>query len=127
MIRQFKLSPSLACYLSVKELPNGHELGVIFMSKEKGCIWGPKDRPISEAPWPVVLTDVIHKHFNTVFAFEHEDWKGPEPSPRAAFMQSIQPWIVYIEVPDEEAIPTPQHELGIPPVLPQPVQQEPES
>ena len=105
MKRVFQLRPGIAAYLGVKELTNPgvtgpHEHAAIFMSHEKGVVVGMRETPLADWEWPKQVKDAVNEHFRKVFALRHEDWTPSylhEPSPRAAYLDSLQPWLVEVD------------------------------
>lgn len=57
----------------------------IFMSHERGVVVGIAAVPLDKTDWPEEVKAEVRRHFKTVFDLEHEMWKGPGPSPRAAY------------------------------------------
>lgn len=97
MKRSFELSPGIAALLHVRELTEEVVRAAIFLSVEKGVVVG--NKPLAEMPWPLQLRAEINKHFGTVFALRHEDWNERGQSPRAQYLEQLQPWILEINEP----------------------------
>lgn len=54
----------------------GESIACVFMSAERGVVVGRRDTPLATYGWPIKVQAQINKHFGTVFALEHENWKG---------------------------------------------------
>lgn len=76
--------------------PSGQRFSAVFLSKERGVVIGTRETPMGmhENNFPLPVQAAVNKHFGTVFALEHETWKGRGPSPRAVYCDEVQPWTV---------------------------------
>lgn len=93
----YKMTPSgVASLLHVRTPFVGASLACVYMSKERGVLVGRFERPLSDMGWPAEVQAQINRHFETVFALEHETWKGTEPSPRAVYCDNAVPWTVEV-------------------------------
>ena len=68
----------------------------VFLSHEKGVVYGQRDVPLADSGLPQSVIESIEAYFKQVFDLEHEDWKGPGPSPRAQFVETAQKWFITI-------------------------------
>lgn len=69
----------------------------VYLSDEKGAVYGHKDVPLQRSELPEVVQDSIRAHFKRVFDLAHENWKQPGPSPRALYCDTAQPWEIRVE------------------------------
>jgi len=72
----------------------------IYISAEKGVVYGHKDVPLHRSDLPEEVQESIRKYFEHVFSLEHENWTVPGPSPRAAYCDTAQPWEIRVENSD---------------------------
>lgn len=105
----YTITPGIACYVSVKSeghdgtapyvKVSGWDQSFIFLSHEKGVVFGHRETPMAQSSLPQQVQDSISAHFKHVFSLEHETWRGyPNPSPRRVYCDAAQPWT--IEVPE---------------------------
>ena len=93
-MRRFQLTPGIAAFLEVKELPDGVPYSAIYLSEKSGVIVGNRETPLAHMGWPEHLVEVINTHFATVFNLPHEHGSD---TPRARYMKELldmELWIV---------------------------------
>jgi hypothetical protein len=75
----------------------GESQAVVYLSKEKGAVTGRRDTPLAESGWPLEVQQSINDYFKHVFSLIHEErTSAREPSPRAVFVDNVQPWTITI-------------------------------
>lgn len=100
MINVYEFIPgSVAALLYVRKNPmcGCTSVPVVYLSKDKGAVWGRREHPLYDSDWPVEVKLSITQHFNTVFSLEHETWKDRQPSPRAVYVDNAKPWQIQVE------------------------------
>lgn len=93
------IKPGIAALVDLTSSDGKWDVSVIFLSHEKGAVFGSRDHSIKGSSIPLQVQASINRHFGTVFALEHETWKGRGPSPRTQYCDALEPWTV--EVPDD--------------------------
>lgn len=75
---------------------SGASIPCVYLSAERGVVVGRREKPLEGIGWPDEVKAAINKHFDTVFALEHENWKDPGPSPRAQYCDNAKAWTVEV-------------------------------
>lgn len=90
----YTIRPGIASVVQLKinDLP---ETTCVYLGIDRGVRVGTRDVPLERCEFPPSVVQAIYTHFKHVFSLEHEGWKGPGPSPRAQYMDAIQPWSIY--------------------------------
>ena len=92
MKRTFEIKVGIAALVLVRELPDERPVAAIYLSSENGILYDSRT-----TGWPTALKEEISKHFNKVFSLPHETYLGKGVSPRAVYVDNLQPWTIEIE------------------------------
>ena len=105
VINTYTFSVGLAALLHVQK-NQGPLIPAIYLSKDNGVVVGQGDMPLQQCVWPLEVKAEINCYFNMVFSLQHEDWKERSPSPRAVYVDSLQPWSIQVEEHEPNELPS---------------------
>lgn len=99
----YTFRPGIAAlvYVTKNSLTGGSPVSAVFLSTDKGVVVGRRDTPLAEYGWPQEVQDQLTQHFAKVFALEHENRLANTPSPRALYVDSLQPWEIQVQEEDQ--------------------------